>query len=122
MRTALFVSMFSMALGAAASVSAQSWQRVTTEQQYRDRVVGRTIIFESGNSVVSHPDGRVTGRWGGQPMVGGWQWHQGFWCRNVRVGNSPETGTDCQRIELRGNQVRLTRNQGRGDSGVGTLQ
>jgi hypothetical protein len=105
-----------------ASGPALAWERVITEQQFREYVVDRHIDTPEGNSFTSHADGRVTGRWGGQRMVGGWQWNQGFWCRNVRVGQAPETGTDCQLVELRGNQVRITRNQGRGEAGLGTLQ
>jgi hypothetical protein len=101
---------------------AQNWQRITTEQQYRDRIVDRQILTNEGNRFTSHADGRVTGEWSGQRMVGAWQWHQGFWCRNVRLGQNPETGTDCQLVELRGIEVRKTRNQGRGEAGIGTLQ
>ncbi len=104
------------------SAQAQGWQRITTEQQYRERIVGRQILTTEGNRFTSHADGRLTGEWGGQRMVGGWQWHQGFYCRNVRVGSHPETGTDCQLVEIRGNDVRKTRNQGRGEAGIGTLQ
>ncbi|MCC5971631.1 MAG: hypothetical protein JJU15_16935 [Pararhodobacter sp.] len=110
------------ALVVLASGPALAWERVTTEQQFRDRVVDRQIVTDEGNTYTSHADGRVTGTWQGHRMVGGWQWHQGFWCRNVRVGQGQETGTDCQVIELQGNQLRSTREQGRGTSGVGTIQ
>jgi len=104
------------------AVAAQNWQRITTEDQFRGHVVGREVVTEEG-TYTSHADGRVTGQWSGQPMVGAWQWHQGFWCRNVRVGNRPESGTDCQAIELRGtNEIRVVREQGRGTYGVGTLR
>jgi hypothetical protein len=93
-----FSALAALALAAAAvstpeTADAQGWQRVTTEQQFRDRIVDRRIVTSEGNTFTSHADGRVTGQWGGQPMIGGWQWHQGFWCRNVRVGQNPETGT-----------------------------
>ena len=121
--TAIAIGAFVLAAFAASGpVAAQSWQRITEENQFRNIIVGREIVTAEGNRFTSHPDGRITGQWAGQPMVGGWQWHQGFWCRNVRVGNNPETGTDCQIVEIRGNEVRNTRNQGRGESGVGTMQ
>jgi hypothetical protein len=114
--------LFVAALAIPSAVEAQNWQRITTAEQFQTNVVGREIVTTEGNRFTSHADGRVTGQWAGQPMVGAWQWHQGFWCRNVRVGNNPETGTDCQLIELSGNQIRSTREQGRGTSGVGTIQ
>jgi hypothetical protein len=116
------VSFAIAAFSAPMSAEAQNWQRVTTEQQFRDRVVDRQIVTTEGNTFTSHSDGRVTGMWGGQQMVGGWQWHEGFWCRNVQVGQNPETGTNCQLVELRGDDVRITRDQGRGEAGLGTLQ
>lgn len=99
---------------------AAAWERLTTEEQFRASITDRTITTAEGNSFTSHSDGRVTGTWGGQPMSGRWEWHQGFWCRNVRVGDT-ESGTDCQTVERRGNEVRNTRNQGRGAPGVGRL-
>jgi hypothetical protein len=113
---------FAAGLGTPRTAEAQNWQRITTEDQYRASNVGREIVTPEGHRFSSHADGRVTGQWGGQPMVGAWQWHQGFWCRNVRVGNNPETGTDCQLVEMRGNDVRKTRDQGRGEPRVGTLR
>lgn len=104
------------------SASAQNWQRITTEQQFRDQIVDRQILTTEGNTFTSHADGRVTGQWQGAPMVGAWQWHQGFWCRNVRVGQHPETGTNCQVIEMHGSEVRMTRDQGQGAAGTGRLQ
>ena len=122
-----FSALAALALAAAAistpeTAEAQGWERVITEQQFRDRIVDRRIVTPEGNSFTPHADGSVTGQWGGQPMVGGWQWYQGMWCRNVRVGQSPEIGTDCQLIELLGNEIRSTRDQGRGEPGVGHLE
>ncbi len=107
---------------AATSLPAAAWERITTEEAFLANVAGRTITTADGNTFTSHPDGRVTGQWAGQTMTGRWEWHQGFWCRNVRLGNNPETGTDCQMVELRGDQVRSTRDQGRGEPGVGTME
>ena len=105
-----------------ASGPALAWERIATEQQFRDNVVDRQVVTPDGNTFTSHADGRVSGVWSGQQLVGGWQWHEGYWCRNVRLGDGPETGTDCQLIELRGNQLRSTRNRGRGEAAVGTVQ
>ncbi|MGY6632894.1 MAG: hypothetical protein ACXIU8_04035 [Alkalilacustris sp.] len=105
---------------AVSAFPAAAWERITTEEDFRAAIADRTITTAEGNSFTSHSDGRVTGTWGGQAMSGRWEWHQGFWCRNVRVG-STESGTDCQMVERRGNEVRNTRDQGRGAPGVGRL-
>ncbi|MCB1398412.1 MAG: hypothetical protein H6898_14620 [Rhodobacter sp.] len=100
--------------------SAQAWERLHTEAEYRARVVGhRTSVGDRGHVTV-HPDGTVTGVWGGQPVVGAWTWDGGYYCRNLRIG-STETGTNCQRIEVQGNQIRSTNDRGNGSSMVGQL-
>jgi len=98
------------------AAEAQNWQRITSEQDFQNRIVGRQFMREDGSHFTYHRDGRLSGTWSGQPMAGAWQWHQGFLCRNVRVGTNPETGTDCQVWELGGNLLRVTREQGRGTS------
>jgi hypothetical protein len=103
------------------ATTATAWERITTEQQFRDRIADRTLVMQNGWTT-SHGDGRITGEFNGQRMVGRWQWHQGFWCRNFRNADGTETGTDCQVLDVRGNQLRNTRNQGRGDSVVLTIQ
>ncbi len=94
---------------------AAAWERITTEQQFVDEVAGRTIFNAAGSSWVLHPDGRLVGTWDGHSMTGRWEWHQAFLCRNVRIGGS-ESGTDCQIIEVQGDRVRITRDQGRGEA------
>ena len=96
---------------AISAVPAVARERITTEEGYLDRVAGRTVTAEEGNTVVSHPVGRVTGRW---------EWHSGFRCRKLRVGGN-ESGTDCQLVELCGDQLGSTREQGQGRVTVGTL-
>ena len=98
-----------------------AWERITTEQQFVEEVVGRTLVNPEGYAWVYQPDGRITGTWDGQPVTGRWEWHQTLFCRNVRIG-ATETGTDCQVKEVRGQQMRYTRDQGRGDTIVMSMQ
>ncbi len=99
---------------------AQSWTRITTEQGYRDTVVGRPITVEGQGVVTWMADGTGRGEWGGHNLVGAWTWSNGYQCRNVRVGTH-ETGTDCHRVEVNGNQIRVTTERGNGRTIVGTL-
>ncbi|MCC5988659.1 MAG: hypothetical protein JJT95_13330 [Pararhodobacter sp.] len=104
------------------STAADAWTRITTEDQYRAQVADREQVDNEGRGRVTfHSDGRVTGEWQGQPIRGAWQWHQGFLCRNLIIG-SHETGTNCLLSEIRGDQVRGTQDQGRGNVTVTTLR
>ncbi|MGY6411949.1 MAG: hypothetical protein ACXIUV_13115 [Alkalilacustris sp.] len=108
--------------GTFSAVPVAAWERISTEDQFRATIADRTLTTTTGNTFSYQGDGRIVGTWSGQPMAGRWEWHQGFFCRNVRLGNGPETGTDCQLLELRGNEVRTTRDQGRGEVvGVATI-
>lgn len=115
------VALLAVATLFTAPSAAFAWERIATQEQLIERIADRTQTG-NGNTWVYHADGRITGTWSGQPMAGRWEWHQGFFCRNVRVGTNPESGTDCQRIEIRGNEVRITRDQGRGDSAIANIQ
>ena len=108
----------SMALSA---LPAAAWERITTEAQLLDQVAGRTLLNPEGYSWVYQPDGRITGTWDGMEVTARWEWHQGLFCRNVQIGGN-ETGTDCQVKEIRGDQLRYTRDQGRGDTLLLTIQ
>lgn len=103
------------------ALPAAAWERITTEAELLNQVAGRTLVNSEGYSWVYQPDGQISGTWDGMTVVGRWEWHQGLFCRNVRVGGR-ETGTDCQVKEIRGNQLRYTRDQGRGDTEVLTIQ
>lgn len=102
--------------------TADAWTRITTEAQYRSQIADRLQVDTEGRgSVIFRGDGSVTGEWQGQRMRGRWQWHQGFVCRNLIIGTH-ETGTNCLLTEIRGNQVRGTQDQGRGNVTITTLQ
>ncbi len=103
------------------ATAADAWSRVTSEADFRARLVDRLQVAEGRGHVTWHSDGRVIGDWDGQAMRGRWQWHQGFVCRNLIIGTT-ETGTNCLLVETRGNQVRATQNQGRGTATVTTLR
>lgn len=95
-----------------AAGAAGAWERIQTEAQYRERVAGRQITLENGH-VTFAADGSAAGAWNGTPMVGSWTWSDGFHCRTLRIGSN-DLGTDCQLIELQGNQLRATAQRGQG--------
>jgi hypothetical protein len=102
------------------ATGAQAWTQIRTEAEFRAQIVGRAQVVEGRGQITSTADGAVTGQWQNQPLRGRWQWHEGAWCRNLIVGNT-ETGTNCLRVEIRGNQVRTTQDRGRGAATISTL-
>lgn len=100
---------------------AMAWERISDEDALAERVVGRTLVNEAGSSWVVRANGRIEGNWDGQAMTGIWEWHSGLFCRNVVVGGQ-QSGTDCQVLEVRGDSLRVIRDQGRGETSVVTIR
>ncbi|MCC6000125.1 MAG: hypothetical protein JJU19_04575 [Pararhodobacter sp.] len=103
------------------ATTADAWSRVATEADFLARIADRQQVLEGTGHVTWHSDGRVTGDWRGQTVRGRWQWHQGFVCRNLMIGTH-ETGTNCLMLELRGDQLRATQDQGRGQATITTMR
>ena len=102
------------------STAADAWTRIQTEADFRDKVVGRTQTAEGLGHITSAADGTVTGQWQGNAVRGRWQWHDGYWCRNLIIGTH-ETGTNCLRLDIRGNQLRGRQDRGRGTETITTM-
>ncbi len=103
------------------ATAADARTRIRTESEFRAQIVGRAAWIDGRGGTTAHPDGRVTGEWDGQRIVGAWVWNDGAYCRNLRIG-STETGTDCQHYFIRGNQVRSLSERGRGRETIATLR
>ncbi len=116
-----FLALACLAAFAATPLLAE-FKQVRTEAEYIEKFVGKTLVDPDGNTFRVTADGKLTGKLtNGDKVRGAWKWNRRFWCRNVIVGGR-ELGTDCQKIEVDGNQYRLTRKKGRGEVRVGTLQ
>ena len=48
-------------------------RRITTEKEYRDKVVGKRLTAEYGYVVV-HDDGTISGKVGGKKLTRKWWW------------------------------------------------
>ena len=112
---AYFKSLISAALGLSmlASPTLADFKRIKTEAQFREIVVDKKIYGDDGWAQ-AHSNGKLTGNYGGKNMSGAWLWSGQLWCRNARLEDGPETGSDCQTWEVNGNQLRLTREKGKG--------
>lgn len=107
------------ALTAASSIPAVAgdYKRIKTEQEFISIVVGKKLSWGGGTATVM-ANGKTTGRLKEQGKYSGnWVFSKGFYCRNLVIGGK-ETGTNCQTVEVSGNTLRLTRDQGKGQATV----
>ena len=112
----------SLALGIATGPAVAGFKWIKTEKEYREKVVGRQVIDDAGNSYVIKPDGTLSGKMkNGAKVRGAWNWQGRYWCRNVAV-NKKLLPTDCQKIEIDGNRYRMTREKGKGKQTMGQIK
>ena len=88
-------------------------RRITTEEQFRDGVVGKRVISENGY-VVMHEDGTLSGKAGGKKITGKWWWKGKYLCRTAKLGGKSR-GQDCQTIFLEGDKLTGHRKKGKGE-------
>lgn len=106
----------------AASAAFADFKQITTEAGYLSAFVGKTMLDSQGHTYSATADGKFAGKLkDGTKVRGAWQWSGKYWCRNAIVGKR-EIGTDCQKVEVDGNQYRVTRDKGRGGVVTGTLK
>lgn len=115
-KTATALLLLALSAGAA-----QAWERVSTEAAFRALVVGHRQVVDGSGYIEVQGDGTVRGQWNGANVVGSWVWSDGYYCRNLRIG-STETGTNCQRIDTEGSQIRATNDRGQGRSTTARIE
>ena len=87
-------------------------RRITTEQEYRDEIVGKRAVTKHGY-VVPHEDGTMSGKIRGKKLTGKWWWKGEYFCRTFKVG-SKSYGQDCQTQFLEGDRLTGRRKMGKG--------
>lgn len=101
------------AMTVSAAPVAAEFARVTNERQFRQIVQGRELTYPLVRlQVVS--DGRIVGKGAGREVSGEWDWQNGLFCRDLNWGQR-QLGYNCQTVEVRGNTVRFTSDEGQGD-------
>ena len=103
--------------------TAEGEGRITTEQELREKVVGKRITNEDGH-VVIHEDGTVTGAFGKggrDKLTGTWTWEGQHYCRTLKVSGT-DYGRDCQVIEVSGDTLASTTERGKGERSVWKLE
>ena len=107
----------------ASSAAVPDDPRITTEQEFREKVVGKRVTNKSGYAILQE-DGTITGAFGkgGKDKVTGtWTWEGQYYCRTVKLGSN-DPGYDCQVIEVSGDVLTSTRKKGKGKSSVWKIE
>lgn len=87
--------------------------RVETRAAFLDLVTERQLT-RLGVSLEVRGDGEIAGRVLGRDVRGTWEWRDGFFCRDFM--GEDLLGYDCQTVELRGDRLRFTADEGSGQT------
>jgi hypothetical protein len=68
-----------------------------------------------GISLNVSPAGAIKGSAFGATVTGNWNWKNGLFCRDMAFGNT-EIELNCQTVARKGNILRFTADEGRGES------
>jgi len=100
----------------AASMSAT---RITTAEQFNRLIVGKRITHQGTNFFTIAADGTLSGEFGGNTLLGTWQWEDQYWCRTL---TTVRPGTGCQAWEINGKEITVTRERGTGGTATYMLE
>lgn len=92
------------------------WKRVTSAQEFRDRITGRTLSG-AGLTFVISSDGKISGTADGKRFSGTWMWRDGYICRTAEI-EGEDLGADCEVIEVSKGLMRYTKDKGDGSSAI----
>ncbi|MFN3644996.1 MAG: dihydrodipicolinate reductase [Gemmobacter sp.] len=88
-------------------------QRIESRDAFVSLVKDRALT-RFGITLNVAPDGTIRGRAFGRPVTGAWSWKGGYFCRTLIFGDE-NLGDNCQLVEKRGESLRFTADQGKGD-------
>jgi len=108
----------SIALAIALPSAAVAFDRISDRDAFMSAVAGKDLkIGLYGLTLNVQPDGTIVGKAMGWDISGSWSWENGYFCRDMDwSGTSIEY--NCQLVELDGDRIRFTVDQGAGDDAV----
>lgn len=114
MRLAFFTAV-TLALSAG-SASAQDYRAVTDQSEFLALIAGKNLTHRFyGVDLSVQPNGTIAGTGAGWEITGTWSWQDGYFCRELTWGGDP-IPYNCQLVEVAGNDLRFTVDQGAGQS------
>ena len=87
--------------------------RITSDQEFRDLVVGRTFSNDQG-SATYHADETMSGELDGRTLTGYWFRDDEPLCRTIRLGDE-FMGSDCQALFVSGDRMTVVGDEGMGE-------
>lgn len=114
---ALAVALSILALPAAAD-----YRPVTDQSEFLSLISGKRLTMRIyGLELIVAPSGQIAGEALGYPVTGAWDWQNGFFCREMDWGGD-EIPYNCQLVEVHGDLLRFTVDQGAGRSAAFRLR
>lgn len=98
--------------------TAHAYDRISDRATFVDTVDGRDLkIALYGLTLNVRENGTISGRAAGWDIVGSWTWENGYFCRDMDWSGYP-IEYNCQLVEVNGDRIRFTVDQGAGDDAV----
>ncbi len=107
-----------LSLFIALPAAAQAFDRISDRTTFVNTVDGKDLnIGLYGLTLNVRADGTISGRAVGWDVTGAWSWEDGYFCRDMDwSGYAIEY--NCQLVEVNGDRIRFTVDQGAGDDAV----
>jgi hypothetical protein len=102
-----------LTVGTSGPLRADDFDRVESRDEFVQLVSGRALT-RFGITLNVSPEGAIEGRAFGRTVTGAWRWDSGYFCRDLAFGTE-SLGPNCQVVEKRGEVLRFTADEGRGD-------
>ncbi len=106
----------------AAPAAADSYVPIADQATFLSLVDGKLLrnrLYGVRLNVLNN--GQIQGSAIGWDIVGTWSWQDGYFCRELAWGGDP-IPYNCQLVEVRGDSIRFTVDQGAGDSASFRIQ
>ncbi len=98
--------------------SAQNFNRINEEADFRKMVVDKKLSSDMGQMTVKS-NGKTEGVIFDKDFNANWIWKDGMYCRNAALGKQ-QLGTDCQVVRISGKSVQFIQKYGKGE--IGTME
>lgn len=100
------------------AAGAAAFERISDRDTFLQTVNGKDLrIGIYGLSLNVREDGTISGRAAGWDITGSWSWKDGYFCRDMDWSGYP-IEYNCQLVEVNGDRIRFTVDQGAGDDAV----
>lgn len=83
-----------------------------SEASFRAQVIGKTLEYDRGGSLVFGADGSLSGLFPRGTARGSWSWQNGSVCSQVTIGTQGYPGR-CSIPQATGNRIRFVQPSGR---------